>query len=154
MYKKILVPLDGSGRAEAILGHVETLAAMQTEQVILLRVLEPPSAIIDPHESRLTMVMEEYKRREEEAKQYLQARAGELRAHDVEVKTQVGYGAVVKVILETAAVEDVGLIAMASHGRSGLGQVFYGSVALGVLHRADRPLLLVRASRDEPRDRS
>ena len=37
------------------------------------------------------------------------------------------------------------LIAMASHGRTGMSQVFYGSVAAGVLHRVDRPLLLVRA---------
>ena len=44
-----------------------------------------------------------------------------------------------------AARENADLIAMASHGRTGLGRVFYGSVAAGVLHRADRPLLLIRA---------
>jgi len=43
----------------------------------------------------------------------------------------------------------VDLIAMASHGRGGLAQAFYGSVAVGVLHRVDRPLLIIRAGEDE-----
>jgi nucleotide-binding universal stress UspA family protein len=48
-------------------------------------------------------------------------------------------------ILAVADRENVDLVAMASHGRSGLGRVFYGSVAAGVLHATNRPLLLVRA---------
>jgi nucleotide-binding universal stress UspA family protein len=51
--------------------------------------------------------------------------------------------------LDVAAREEVNLIAMTSHGRTGLARVFYGSVAAGVLHQADRPLLLVRALDDE-----
>ena len=51
-------------------------------------------------------------------------------------------------ITETAEREGADLIAMASHGRSGLSQVFYGSVAAGVLRRIDRPLLLI-CSRNE-----
>ena len=43
--------------------------------------------------------------------------------------------------------EKADLIAMASHGRTGLSFVFYGSVAAGVLHRVDRPLLLIRAAK-------
>ena len=45
--------------------------------------------------------------------------------------------------------EDADLIAMASHGRTGLARVFYGSVATGVLHKVDRPLLLIRAEDEE-----
>jgi nucleotide-binding universal stress UspA family protein len=59
----------------------------------------------------------------------------------------VMHGPVVESIIKAANTEDVDLIAMASHGRSGLGHVFYGSVAAGVLNRIDRPLLLIR-SRD------
>jgi nucleotide-binding universal stress UspA family protein len=55
------------------------------------------------------------------------------------------HGPVVEAILTTAECEKVDLIAMASHGRTGLAQVFYGSVAAGVLNRIDRPLLLVRS---------
>jgi nucleotide-binding universal stress UspA family protein len=52
---------------------------------------------------------------------------------------------VVTCILEEAVRKNVDLIAMASHGRTGLARAFYGSVAAGILHQADRPLLLVRA---------
>ena len=48
-------------------------------------------------------------------------------------------------ILDIAVEEEVDLLAMASHGRSGLSRVFYGSVSAGVLQRIDRPLLLVRS---------
>jgi nucleotide-binding universal stress UspA family protein len=53
--------------------------------------------------------------------------------------------------VNTAREKEIDLIALASHGRTGLARFFYGSVALGVLHRADRPLLLIR-SQDEPPD--
>jgi nucleotide-binding universal stress UspA family protein len=50
--------------------------------------------------------------------------------------------------LHAADDEDADLICMGSHGRSGLSRVFYGSVAAGVLHRVDRPLLLIRSQND------
>jgi nucleotide-binding universal stress UspA family protein len=55
----------------------------------------------------------------------------------------------VEAIINAAEREDADLIAIASHGRSGLSGVFYGSVAAGVLHRVDRPLLLIRSRGDE-----
>jgi nucleotide-binding universal stress UspA family protein len=57
-------------------------------------------------------------------------------------------GPVVRTILDVAQRENVDLIAMASHGRTGLARVYYGSVAAGVLHQVDRPLLLIRAEDD------
>ncbi|MDP8287440.1 MAG: universal stress protein [Candidatus Electryonea clarkiae] len=51
--------------------------------------------------------------------------------------------------MEIADREDIDLIAMASHGRSGLSRVYYGSVAASLLHLVDRPLLLVRAEGEE-----
>jgi nucleotide-binding universal stress UspA family protein len=47
--------------------------------------------------------------------------------------------------LELADQHNIDLIAMASHGRTGLARVFYGSVAAGILNRAERPLLVIRA---------
>ncbi|MCB0075487.1 MAG: universal stress protein, partial [Caldilineaceae bacterium] len=60
-------------------------------------------------------------------------------------KKVVEQGPIVRTILDVAERENADLIAMASHGRSGLARVFYGSVAAGVLQSADRPLLIVRA---------
>ena len=57
----------------------------------------------------------------------------------------VADGPVVTSIINIASQEDVDLIALASHGRSGLARVYYGSVAAGILQRVDRPLLLIRS---------
>ena len=54
-------------------------------------------------------------------------------------------GPVVKEILDFAEEEKVDLIALSSHGRTGLSRLFYGSVAAGILHQVDRPLLVIRA---------
>jgi nucleotide-binding universal stress UspA family protein len=87
----------------------------------------------------------EFTRRTEEVNVYLKARRGEFREKGIEARTLVELGPVVETIIDVAAREEADLIAMVSHGRSGLSRVFYGSVAAGVLQRVDRPLLLVRS---------
>ena len=57
----------------------------------------------------------------------------------------VANGPIVERIIDVAGGEDADLIAIASHGRTGLSRVFYGSVAAGLLHRIDRPLLIIRS---------
>ena len=145
MYKTILVPLDGSKRAELILAHAESLAVAFGAKVVLLQVVEPSVSIVTPYDMVPYYDPKEAERMIEEAKQYLGGKEGELRALNIDVKSCVESGPVVGGILDVAEREGADLIAMASHGRTGLGRVFYGSVAAGVLHKADRPLLLVRA---------
>jgi nucleotide-binding universal stress UspA family protein len=152
MYSTILVPLDGSGRAELILGHVEGLALKLGSSVILLRVIEPVRPIVDPNEARVAIYLEEVKRREEEARAYLAAKQGELRAMGIDTEILVASGPIVETIINVASKQDVSLIAMASHGRTGLANVFYGGVAAGILNRIDRPLLVIRSRRDLPED--
>jgi nucleotide-binding universal stress UspA family protein len=147
MYNYILVPLDGSKRAEAILPHVEELGKRYDAQVILLRVVEPVPISVGPEGASVPVQQEELERLTEQAVAYLTDLQEQFRTKDIEARTCVYYGPVVQAIINAAECECADLIAMASHGRSGLSQVFYGSVAVGVLHRADRPLLLVR-SRD------
>jgi nucleotide-binding universal stress UspA family protein len=147
MYNTILVPLDGSKRAEAILSYVEELARHYSDaKVILLQVVEPVPRSMEL-EISYGAFLEESKRRIEEAESYLASLQEGLREKGIEARMRVERGPVVQTIIRTAEHEGVDLIAMASHGRSGLSQVFYGSVAAGVLHRIDRPLLLIR-SRD------
>jgi nucleotide-binding universal stress UspA family protein len=152
MYSSILVPLDGSGRAELILGHVEGLALRLDAKVILLRVIEPRRPIIDPHESQLAVYLDEVQRREEKARHYLAAKQGELRGMGIDTEILIASGPVVETIINVAAKQDVSLIAMTSHGRTGLAHVFYGGVAAGILNRVDRPLLVIRSRRDLPGD--
>ena len=148
MYKSILVPLDGSKRAERILPHVEELALRFGAEVIFIRVIEPLVSKIGIHGSNPEMYIDivDYLIKESEA--YLNALKGEFREKGISVKTIVGRDTVVNNIISVSDSEDVDLIAMASHGRTGLGRVFYGSVAAGVLHQVDRPLLLIRAKSD------
>jgi nucleotide-binding universal stress UspA family protein len=145
MYNAILVPLDGSKRAERILPHVEALAQKFGARLHLLQVIEPMVIGVSPYDAGALYVAEEIDRRTQEAKAYLAGLEGELTAKKIQVQSQVEYGPVVSTILEMADQHNVDLIAMASHGRTGLARVFYGSVAAGILNRAERPLLVIRA---------
>ncbi|MBE7554701.1 MAG: universal stress protein [Anaerolineales bacterium] len=143
MYQKILVPLDGSKRAEAIMPHVEDLAQCYQAQVVLLQVIEPRPLLIDGTYAVPDLV--EHEQHLKTAESYLLALQGKLRQKGIEVKTHIAQGPVVTEIINAAERENADLIALASHGRTGLARVFYGSVAAGILHRVDRPLLLVRS---------
>jgi nucleotide-binding universal stress UspA family protein len=147
MFKKILVPLDGSARAEAILPQVEALALEFGSDLVLLHVIEPGSNLLGPHGSHPDVGIELSRQKKDEIERYLAGKKGEFREKGIAVKTAIAQGSVVETIILTAREHDVDLVAMASHGRTGLERVFYGSVAAGVLQSVDRPLLLVRSRR-------
>jgi len=151
MFQTILVPLDGSARAEHILPHVENLATQYKSKVILIQVMEPLQ-IANPSlhmTSALTDTVKEslkdFNRRYEEINSYLSGRQGEFREKGIDVRKFVEQGPVVETIISVAKRENADLIAMASHGRSGMSRVFYGSVASGVLQQIDRPMLIIRS---------
>jgi len=146
MYRKILVPLDDSKRAEAIVPHVEQFAHCCEAQVILLQVIEPVFVYATPHGYQ-GWNLENIKREAlvNKAESYLAGIAGEFREVGISTKSLVEEGPIVRTIIDVAEKNDVDMIAIASHGRTGLSHVFYGSVAAGVLHRIDRPLLIIRA---------
>lgn len=146
MYKTILVPLDGSKRAEKILPHAENLARRYDAAVVFLQVMGPVPLTMRVEPS-YDILQEDLEQRIKQAKSYLAALQRDFHEKGIEARTCVDEGPVVDAIIQTAEREGADIIAIASHGRSGLSQVFYGSVAAGVLHRADRPLLLIR-SRD------
>ena len=148
MYHKILVPLDGSKRADRILPHVEGLARRYQAKVIFLQVVEY-KATTTPEGTSINLTNKEIDQAKMQAEKHLKGLQGEFRGKNIESKIRVIYGPVVGGIISMAALEDVDLIALASHGRGGLGRVFYGSVAAGLLHRVDRPLLVIRSRQTE-----
>ena len=148
MYQKILVPLDGSKRADRILPHVEELARRYQAKVIFLQVVEH-KAITTPEGAFTNLTDQEFVQAKKQAEAHLKGLQGEFRGKNIESKTHVVYGPVVEAILNMAAQEGVNLIALASHGRGGLAKVFYGSVAAGLLQRVDRPLLIIRSRKSE-----
>ena len=144
MYDTILVPLDGSKRAEAILPHVQKVARIAKSRVILLTAIEQRTISSSMQiQSRVVSGQEEQETKSK--KFYLDNLAEEMRRMDIQTECKVLFGPAVEIIIKVAEEEDANLIAIASHGRSGLGRVFYGSVAAGVLQSVDRPLLVIRS---------
>ena len=144
MYEKILVPLDGSKRAEMIRPHVRELAGRCQATVIFLRVIEHTYTNgIGETFSNITDKAFDAKLKESES--YLDGIASRFRNKGITCKTLVAHGPVVEKIIEAADTEDVDLIAMTSHGYGGLTRIFYGSVAAGILNQVDRPLFIVRS---------
>ncbi|HXV44597.1 MAG TPA: universal stress protein, partial [Anaerolineae bacterium] len=129
MYKTILVPLDGSKRAEAIMPYVESLAACFGARVILLQVVEPHSYIVGP--DHMYPLLDQYvlEERTQEAEIYLASQQSKLQQKDISSQVCIAYGPTVAGITKAAEREGAELIAMASHGRTGLARAFYGSVA-------------------------
>jgi nucleotide-binding universal stress UspA family protein len=145
MFKTILVPLDGSKRAEKILPYVEDLAFVRDAKVIFLQVIEPDVYLAAANAAIPYYSQEIVESVYTGAKAYLDAVTDEFRTKGLNATSMVKGGVAVHMILEVAQCEKADLIAMASHGRTGLARVFYGSVAAGILHQADRPLLLIRS---------
>jgi len=127
MIRTVLVPLDGSKAAEAVIPYVELIASRTGAAVRLLTVVHE-----DTGETKAG-----------EALAYLDDRAAALRP--LSGSTSVKSGGEAQVILAEADAGDADLIAMSTHGRSGLMRWVLGSVATKVLHATSRPLLLVRA---------
>ncbi len=167
MHKKILVPLDGSALAADVLPHIHELVRCTQAQIILLRVT--PEQVHHHDDADLTagrwtgvaprtlnsvnwnLMGDPVQRAEwleqevETAQRYLDAIAGELAKADMKVRTLVKPGPVAQAILEVADSEQVDLIAMSTHGWSGLGRFVLGSVADRVAQHAKQPMLLVRS---------
>jgi nucleotide-binding universal stress UspA family protein len=143
MYDKILVPLDGSVRAEAVLRHVEELAHRFQASVTLLRVVDLAAPIGAAESAYAGLRQRGLEQETLAARAYLVPLQGMFRQKGIDTHIAVAYGHPLDAILKMAAGDDVDLIAIASHGRGGLSRVFYGSVAAGLLQRANRPLLLI-----------
>lgn len=152
MYKKILVPLDGSELAECVLPHVETIAGgCGTESVTFIRAVEPfyMAMTADP-ETGYTFTAKDWQQLEAAAKSaadiYLKLLTEKLKYNkNVKVQYEVLYGKAADAIADYASQNDFDLITIATHGRSGVSRWVWGSVADRVLRSACTPILMVRA---------
>jgi nucleotide-binding universal stress UspA family protein len=148
MFEKILVCLDGSKLAEQILPYVEAQALQFVSQVTLLQVVTVPSTAIagvGPVPSSGEIIAEQFKIAEKDAEAYLKNIAQSLEAKGIEVEAVTLQGAQVgEGIVDYANKNGVELIAIATHGRSGLGRAVFGSVADYVLRQSGIPIMIVR----------
>jgi nucleotide-binding universal stress UspA family protein len=155
MYKKLLVPLDGSELAECVLPHVESIAkGCGVANVVFVRVVEPVHLPVGTGsaggeaftEADAAKVREnEDERNKKAAKQYLDDIKKRSKYDGADLKTEVIMGKPAESIAEYAEKKGVGLIVIATHGRSGISRWVYGSVADRILRSACVPVLMVRA---------
>ncbi|KAF0182975.1 MAG: UspA domain-containing protein [Nitrospirae bacterium] len=148
MFKKILVPLDGSGLAARILPQVEDLAKSQQSEVVLLTVGDVGSMVMAA-EALPGVVQDMYASIKASAEKNLAAVAATISVKGIKVSTQYREGLPAQDILEVAIEEGCDLIAMATHGRGELSWVL-GSVAEKVLAHATVPVLLLRVMDAQP----
>jgi nucleotide-binding universal stress UspA family protein len=147
MYKRVLVPVDGSEVAEAIMPFILDIAGPLDLEVILLRVNRPIPPMAT--EGSRYVEVEDVTGRREQAEAYLRGLAAEMTTAGVRAETRVRRGEPIDEILAAAREEDADLIAMTTHGRTGPARLLWGSVAEGVLRHAPIPVFLMRQTERE-----
>ncbi len=150
MYQKIIVPLDGSQVAECVIPHIETIAGKSKTRVELVTVIEPLEI---PTRGKIAISDDEIKQihaeDEKEATRYLEQIASRLTQAGVNTGTVILSGKAADSLVRYAVNNKVDLIIMATHGRSGISKIFWGSVAEKILRATDIPVLLIKTTNCE-----
>jgi len=143
--RHILAPTDLSVFSKQAIEYASALAQTLGAKLSLLYVIEKPdlSGVSAVPLGLAKILLEDLER---QSKRELARLLPEDGARGVEVDRQVVVGTPYRKIVQTAAAEKVDLIVMATHGRTGLGHLFMGSVAERVVRTAPCPVLTVRAS--------
>ena len=151
MAEKILVPLDGSKVGEAALPYITDLVAKlmpaSKVEVTLIQVVSQliHYVVVGEEAVRSPYTPQEIEQMKKKASQYLTEAGAALKAKGATIKVNVAVGNAAEEILRAADELKVDIIAMSSHGRSGLSRLAFGSVTDKVLHGSNRPVLVVRA---------
>lgn len=147
MFERILVPLDGSPRAEMILPQLGRILRHEDAEILLLR-----SYFVPEVSPEWATVSADVRRQEREAAQaYIHDVARRFAGQGAKVNGRILPGTAAESILKAAEEEGATLIAMATHGRSGLARFALGSVAEKVVRSSPVPVLLVRSFRPTPK---
>ncbi len=146
---RVLIPLDGSAFAEKALPVAEQLAATLDAELMLLRVVYPPSPVLTQEWMVASYLAEELETSELAARQYLEGVADRLSRSGRPVSIEVRIGTPASVIADIGA--DIAFLVMATHGRTGTERLMMGSIANVVVRRGEVPLVLVGPASTEGR---
>jgi nucleotide-binding universal stress UspA family protein len=147
-YKKILVPLDGSGWSRRAIPHAVDIARANGSELVLLHVFRPPTA---EYADQIVLAGQEGQIEElrQAAQQSLDGLSSELHSQNIEVKTQVIEGVgVASAICDYVREENIDLVVMSTHGRTGIARFLFGSVAAKVMEGVKVPVLLIHPDRE------
>jgi nucleotide-binding universal stress UspA family protein len=150
VFKRILVPLDGSLLAEVALHQAADLARVSQARIVLIHVVEQlnlDSAIeglsIPPEDILIEGAVQRAETERSRAEDYLSNLAGNLTADGINASLQIVQGDPAEEILRYAAAGNVDLIVLTTHGRGGGTKPALGAVVYQVLHRAGIPSLII-----------
>jgi len=147
MYKRILIPLDGSPLAEQALPHAMALAEHFHSELVLLRVLIPLPSTVTTTEAALQRASEEAAIF---AREYLDRVAAGVQELGITVQKVIIGGRPHYQIIQYAETNQVDLIVMSTRGQSGLSRWLMGTVSDRVVRGANVPVLMVRSRKTEP----
>jgi len=143
--RKILLTLDGSHFSEAIIPYVERLAKVTDSEVALLRVIEPAKLPqLAAYADREKYEKDFMAKLKKEAKRYLDKKKTAMKSKGIKVNSALLEGKADETILQYAEDKSVNLIALTTHGFSGISKWAYGSVASRIIEASSKPTLLVR----------
>lgn len=150
MYKKILVPLDGSDFSARILPHVKAIAAgCKISEVILFMVGVAPrdttgQAYVDVYGGGLSLKNKEtkVKKAETASRKYLSQIAADLKQEGIAAKTVITWGNPAEEILDYIKNNQVDLVMMSTHGRTGSSRWLLGSVTERVMRHSVAPVFV------------
>ena len=142
MYKRVVIPLDGSRLAEGILPFILQIAGPLDLEVVLVRVM--PLIMPQAIEGTTHFNVDNVAARLNEAREYLAPITDDLRRRGVRVTIDARHGEPVAEIVAAARAAKADLIAMTTHGRTGLSRLLFGSVAEAVLRQTEIPVLMMR----------
>jgi nucleotide-binding universal stress UspA family protein len=155
MFERILVPLDGSRLSSRAIPYAVEVAKRSNAELILMRVVQPAHVSVStesveiipsPTATELAMQAAHLKDREnvKQARQYLQRRNSALRKRGISSSYHVELGDAAKSIVKFCHQKKIGLVVMATSGKSGLKRAFLGSVADEVVREPGVPVLVIR----------
>jgi nucleotide-binding universal stress UspA family protein len=146
MYDKIAVPLDGSPVAECVIPHIEALAKSPSSEVQLITVIEPVEI---PTLGRIALTEDDLKlihtEMEKDARTYHDEIAGRLRRAGIKTRSVILRGKPAETLIEYVHNNGIDLVVMATHGRSGLTKLFWGSITEKVIRAINVPVMLIKA---------
>ena len=148
MYKRIVVPLDGSDLAEVALPHAEELSRLTGAGLHLVRVVDIVSGT--PYGAYIALeavgYAEALSAEKTDSVAYLSRMQTRLAARGFSVTTECRRGPAAHELTQSVDLDDV--IVMATHGRGGMRRWLIGSVAEEVIRHSPVPVLLVRADQE------
>jgi nucleotide-binding universal stress UspA family protein len=145
--KSLIVPMDGSELAERVLPTAIELAKQRNLEIVLIRAYNIPTTAYAGVEGYALPIDDLLKDMREEAREYLENKAADVKKLGIgRVSFTVKEGLAADEIISFAKTLPGGLIAMSTHGRSGVRRWVLGSVTETVVRHAENPVLVIRAS--------